>query len=94
MIANYGYEDGAGFFYIAIDTDKCAECDEKGCIDACPQGVYAMEEDDWGDDVVVVVADKTSKLQDLCAECKRDTADKSQLPCFAACDSNALTHTW
>jgi hypothetical protein len=23
MIANYGYKDGSGEYYISIDTDKC-----------------------------------------------------------------------
>ena len=94
MIANYGYEDGAGFFYIGIDTDKCAECDGKPCIPACPQQLYIVEEDDWGDDVVVVDSAKTSQLQAACDACKKAATEQANLPCFAACEQDALTHTW
>ncbi len=41
MIANYGYEDGSGFYYITIDGDICAPCSEHGCVTRLPAGVYA-----------------------------------------------------
>ena len=34
MLANYGYKDGAGEFYITIDTDKCIECPDHACVAA------------------------------------------------------------
>jgi sterol 3beta-glucosyltransferase len=43
MIANYGYEDGSGFYYITIDGDLCARCANHPCVTACPQNVYAIE---------------------------------------------------
>ena len=43
MIANYGYKDGSGDFFIAIDTDKCNGCGD--CVSACPYGVYVVGED-------------------------------------------------
>ena len=42
MLSNYGYEDGSGNYYITIDTDKCSECGEKPCLQACPQPVRAV----------------------------------------------------
>lgn len=91
MIANYGYEDGLGQYYISIDTDQCVECDEKKCVDACEQGVYEIEEDDWGDEIVVVDERKKLMLVQLCVACKRDDAIE---PCKAACPSKALKHSW
>ena len=42
VIANYGYEDGSGFYYITIDGDVCALRGAR-CVAACPQAVYAVE---------------------------------------------------
>ena len=70
MIANYGYEDGSGFYYITIDGDVCARCSDHGCMNACPQGVYVIEMDDY-DDLVAVVAEAARKrLRELCSVCK------------------------
>ncbi len=55
VIANYGYEDGSGFYYITVDGDVCAACAEHGCVSACPQNVFAIEMDDYDDYVAVVV---------------------------------------
>ena len=70
VIANYGYEDGSGFYYITIDGDTCATCAERGCVPACPQGVYAVEMDDYDDYVAVVVETARKKLRELCSMCK------------------------
>ena len=57
MIANYGYEDGSGHYYIKIDTSKCAECSDKGCISTCPEKLFATELDDFDDEVVLIRED-------------------------------------
>jgi Fe-S-cluster-containing dehydrogenase component len=97
VIANYGYEDGSGFYYITIDGDLCASCSQHCCMIACPQGVYAMEMDDY-DDVVAVVAEGARKrLRELCSTCKRQNGDggtEHKLPCTAACPAGALRHSW
>jgi ferredoxin len=97
VIANYGYEDGSGFYYIAIDGDKCATCTQRGCVSACPQGVYAVEMDDYDDYVAVVVETARKKLRELCSECKAKGAAEgvvSLLPCTGACSGGALKHSW
>jgi ferredoxin len=97
VIANYGYEDGSGFYYIAIDGDKCATCTQRGCVSACPQGVYAVEMDDYDDYVAVVVETARKKLRELCSECKGKGAVEDavgQLPCAGACPGGALKHSW
>ena len=51
MLANYGYKDGSGDFFITVNTDRCVECDAHPCVEACPSGVLEIIEDDYGDDV-------------------------------------------
>ncbi len=70
MIANYGYEDGSGFYYITIDTDVCVDCAEHGCTKACPGQVFAIEMDDYDDLVAVVAESSRKRLRELCSVCK------------------------
>ena len=46
MIANYGYEDGSGAYYISLNIDKCGICKDRGCLSGCPYGVFELEVDD------------------------------------------------
>ena len=97
MIANYGYEDGSGFYYITVDGDICAQCAHHGCVVACPQDVYTIEMDDY-DDFVAVVGEKARKrLRELCAPCKAQDGgggNERGLPCTHACPAGALRHSW
>ena len=97
MIANYGYEDGSGFYYITINGDTCATCAEQGCVAACPQSVYAIEMDDYDDYVAVVVESARKRLRELCSTCKSQgagAAEERDLPCTSACPGGALQHSW
>ena len=91
MIANYGYEDGSGYYYIKIDTNKCAECETKKCIEVCPEKLFVSELDDFDDEVVVIKEDARNTLQTACAFCKAD--GKVEL-CKAACDADAIGFSW
>ena len=52
MIANYGYKDGSGEYYISIDTDKCIGCAaERACLAACPKSMFEIITDDYDDEV-------------------------------------------
>jgi ferredoxin len=97
MIANYGYEDGSGFYYITIDGDMCAKCSAHGCATVCPSDVFAIEMDDY-DDLVAVVAEKARKrLRELCSTCKGQNGgggSERRLPCTSACPAGALRHSW
>jgi Fe-S-cluster-containing hydrogenase component 2 len=93
MIANYGYKDGAGDFFITIDTDRCIACDDHGCVAACPQQALEIIEDDYDDMVCAVVEDHRKKIKYSCAPCKPDRA-RPPLPCVAACTAGALSHSW
>jgi ferredoxin len=97
VIANYGYEDGSGFYYITIDGGACAECSSHGCVAACPQGVYTLEMDDYDDLVAVVSETSRKRLRELCAGCKGQNGGggtQHKLPCAGACPAGALRHSW
>jgi len=93
MIANYGYQDGSGDFFISIDTDHCVNCREKPCISACPEQVLELFENDYEDEVVVVREEHRKKIKYSCAACKPSNGDRN-LPCRQACQSGAIKHSW
>jgi ferredoxin len=91
MLANYGYEDGSGNYYIRIDTDKCAGCGAKGCISACPEKLFISELDDFDDEVVVIREDGRNTLATSCALCK---ANGKASPCLQSCAPAAINFSW
>ena len=108
MIANYGYEDGSGFYYITIDGNKCALCKDHSCMSVCPAKVYGLITDDYDDLVAVVAQEARRRLRELCAACKGlenqsrnaergeniNDSDDDKLPCANACLEGAITHSW
>ena len=44
-LANYGYTDGSGDWYIRIDTGLCTGCGD--CVAACPAGLFELAEDEY-----------------------------------------------
>ncbi len=94
MIANYGYKDGSGEYYIAIDTDKCIACAVgRACIAACPKGMFEPMTDDYDDEVVWIKASFRRSLAYDCSACK-PTGGRSSLPCTSACTPGAISHSW
>ncbi len=93
MIANYGYMDGSGEFYITIDTNKCIECDNHSCITACPKNMFDVEPDDYDEDAAFIIKEFRQQIKYACAECKPVT-DRPPLPCVTACVDGAITHSW
>lgn len=95
MIANYGYKDGSGEYFIILDTDKCDSCEL--CVKACPEHVLFMGED-IGDPlrdtpVVLVTEEHRRKLKYSCAACKPASGERN-LPCVVSCPHGALKHSW
>jgi ferredoxin len=94
VIANYGYEDGSGDFFIALDTDKCNGCG--ACVRACPCRVLEVGEDPNDplreEPVAFVRSAKRKKIKYACAPCKPN--DRPPLPCQAACEAGAIDHSW
>lgn len=94
MIANYGYKDGSGEYYISIDTDKCTACEsDRACLTACPKGMYEIITDDYDDEVAAVKQQFRRSLAFDCAECK-PAGGHASLPCTAACTNGAIKHSW
>ncbi len=93
MIANYGYTDGSGEYYISINTDGCIDCAERPCVAACPNDVFIMIEDDYDDLVASVREESRKSLKYICAECK-PASESPPLPCKDACPMNSIDHTW
>ena len=95
MIANYGYKDGSGEYFITIDTDKCNGCNK--CEEACPYGVMAVGEDEndpLSDEKVAFVTDtERKKIKYTCTPCK-PSGKKTIPPCISSCDKDAITHSW
>jgi ferredoxin len=93
MLANYGYKDGSGEYFIAIETDACAECADKPCIEACAAGLLEVIEDDYDDEIVAVKEEFRHKLKNACAPCK-PVSDRPPLACAEACPHDTIEHSW
>ena len=96
MLANYGYKDGSGEFFITLDTDKCDGCG--ACVPVCPGRVFLVADEDPNDPmreepVAVVNDEQRKKLKYVCAECK-PAGERPALPCVAACPAQAISHSW
>lgn len=91
MIANYGYKDGSGEYFISINTDKCNGCGD--CITSCPAGVMEMIVNDYDEKVVAVTDVHRKKIKYSCAPCK-PVQDRPPLPCIAVCQPQAIQHSW
>jgi Fe-S-cluster-containing hydrogenase component 2 len=95
MIANFGYKDGSGDYYIIIDTDKCNGC--RDCVPVCPAGLLEVRDNEFdpmADEQMALVKDEfRKKIKYSCAPCKPDNVVKS-LPCVKACKYDAIAHSW
>jgi len=90
-IANYGYTDGSGDYYIIVNTDKCDGCGK--CVEACVGGVLEVITDDYDDKVLAVKKEHRKNVKYACAPCK-PISGKRDLKCQSACPSGAITHSW
>lgn len=113
MLANWGYQDGSGEYFITIDTDHCDGCGK--CANACPEAVLEVGEDPADplreEPVAFVSEEQRKKLRFACSPCKKYlTAEGGcaatkpspetlvtklkTLACVAACEKEAITHSW
>ena len=95
MIANFGYKDGSGEYFITIDTELCTGCGD--CVPVCPAGVLEVRENDFDpladDNMAAVTEEHRKKIKYSCAPCK-PTDVHADPPCIAVCESKAITHSW
>jgi ferredoxin len=96
MLAQYGYRDASGDYFITIDTQKCSGCGD--CVAACPAGLFFLADEDPNDPlregpVIVVAAEKRKKLGYECGPCK-PVSHHPSLPCVRACKAGAISHSW
>jgi ferredoxin len=93
--ANYGYSDGSGDWYIRIDTKLCNGC--ANCVDACPAGLFELTEDAYNplsnELKASIKAPHRNKIKYECGPCK-PVQDRPPLPCVAACEMEAIAHSW
>ncbi|MFH0959318.1 MAG: 4Fe-4S binding protein [Pseudomonadota bacterium] len=97
MLANYGYSDGSGNYFITIDTDKCNACG--ACVKACPAKIFLVVDEDPNDPMneqplVIVVPEHNKKLRYECETCKPSVNVRPHIPCVQACETGALSHFW
>jgi len=94
MIANFGYKDGSGDYFISIDTDKCNGCGD--CVPVCPSNVFEIRENEYDPlaeyEMAVVTEEQRKKIKYACAECKGNA--NKELPCIAACSYDAISFSW
>jgi ferredoxin len=86
MLANYGYADASGDYYITIDTDKCNGCGE--CAQICPKDIFEMVLDDYDEKVPIV---REEVCRQLGHECE---AEVCGYKCQEICEEKAITHSW
>lgn len=94
MKAHYGYEDGSGSFTITIDTDRCNGCED--CVAACPADLLQMIEEDPLEEaqVAAVRQERRNSIAQVCGPCKPSGYEHAELPCVAACEPDAIRHSW
>ena len=94
MIANYGFKDGSGDWFLAIDTDKCNSCGK--CVEVCPAHILETGEDEYDpfrdEPVAKVKTSERKKLRYSCAPCQPGYGQKSP-PCILACERGAISHS-
>jgi len=90
-IANYGYTDASGDYYITIDSQKCDGCGK--CVDACPEKVFEVITDDYDNLVARVRNGVVRNLKYICGPCKPVSGAK-ELKCLRSCEKGAISHSW
>lgn len=90
-LANYGYADGSGEYYITVDTDKCDGCAE--CVKVCPSSIFEIITDDYDEEVVSIKEKNRKNIKYECAACK-PISQRPELPCVKVCKPGAIKHSW
>jgi ferredoxin len=94
MIANYGFKDGSGDWYVTIDTDKCNGCGK--CPEVCPAKILEVGPDEIDifreEPVAFVKHEERKKIRYSCAPC-RPGYGAEPAPCVGVCEPKAISHS-
>jgi ferredoxin len=94
MIANYGFRDGSGDWYVTIDTEKCSGCGK--CPEVCPAKILEVGPDEIDlfreEPVAFVKQEDRNKIKYSCAPC-RPGYGKEPTPCSGVCEPKAISHS-
>lgn len=94
MIAQYGFKDGSGDWFVVIDTDRCTGCGD--CVGACPGNLLEVGEDGYDpfneEQVASVRPEERKKIRYSCAPCQPGYGENPP-PCVAVCELGAISHS-
>jgi ferredoxin len=94
MIANYGFKDGSGDWYVTIDTDRCNGCGK--CPEVCPAKILEVGPDEIDisreQTVAFVKHEERKKVRYSCAPC-RPGYGTELTPCAGVCEPKAISHS-
>ncbi|HVP78039.1 MAG TPA: 4Fe-4S binding protein [Thermodesulfobacteriota bacterium] len=94
VIANYGFTDGSGDWYITIDTEKCSGCGN--CPEVCPAKILDVGVDEIDifreKPVAFVKHEERKRIKYRCARC-RPGCGAEPAPCVGICEPKAITHS-
>lgn len=104
MQQNFGYKDGAGTWYVTVDTDACDACtgrDGVRCVDVCPADLWELTENEFEilseEMVAAIKGDRENDLRYDCSPCKSpnpDAQDSGTAKCAEACPTDAIEFSW
>jgi ferredoxin len=100
----YGYKDGAGTWYITVDTDACDACESidkpARCVDVCPSDMWELKEDEFaimeeGSQVAGIKEEHQKSVRYDCSPCKSPSGDGDGVAeCAVACPVDAIELSW
>lgn len=101
----YGYKDGAGTWYITIDTNVCDGCEgmegSARCVDVCPSDMWELKPDEFAimaddDEMIAGIKEEHQKsVRYDCSPCKSPSGDGDGVAkCAQACPVDAISFSW
>jgi predicted CoA-substrate-specific enzyme activase len=91
MKISYGYSDGTGEYFLAIDTGKCDACEK--CVTVCPAQILEVGRNDQGQPKARVKETVRKKLHLVCPGFE-SCAKKNSQTCHSVCSGGAISHSW
>jgi len=91
MIVQYGYTDGTGDYFVAIDRGRCDGCGD--CVEACPAGLLVLGRED-GHAPRAEVRETARKTLALLCPGFGSCSSMNTMNCHSACSRDAISHTW